>query len=430
MFSVILYLLLMRILETSVFRFYKERWYGLLDDSIGKNCFYRFLTNASYNWRSLLLAVAKQFLRIVERRGGETGDVPAFYIADDTTLEKTGHHSEGLSRVHDHTSGRHVLGYKMLTLSYCDGKSTIPLDCSLHREKGKRKDYSLSREERKGQFSKKRDADSPGYKRKKELDEQKPQMVLQMIRRSWKRWIRATYFLADRWFDGIDLIKGIREIAGSALHVICMTKNGNRKYDCDGHKHTGKELVAMNGRRARTCRKYKCRYFKADVVFEGVELRLFFIQYGKSNGWHIILTTDRSLSFTKAFEYYQIRWNTEVMYRECKQYLGLGKCQSVDFDAQIADCTLALATYTMLTLYKRFGDYETMGALFRQVQGDLMPLTLWQRILPVIATVMYKLCHLLGADFEQTMHTIQTGGQEADEILAYISIPMPVSQLE
>ena len=166
------------------------------------------------------------------------------------------------------------------------------------------------------------------------------------------------------------------------------------------------------------------------MVFEGVELRLFFIQYGKSNDWHIILTTDRSLSFTKAFEYYQIRWNTEVMYRECKQYLGLGKCQSVDFDAQIADCTLALATYTMLTLYKRFGDYETMGALFRQMQGDLMPLTLWQRILPVIAKVMYRLCNLLGADFEQAMRTIQAGGQEAEEILAYIRMPVPVSLQE
>lgn len=70
-----------------------------------------------------------------------------------------------------------------------------------------------------------------------------------------------------------------------------------------------------------------------------------------------------------------------------------------------------------------------MGALFRLVQGDLMPLTLWQRILPVIATIMYKLCHLLGADFEQTMHAIQAGGQEADEILAYISIHVPVLQL-
>ncbi len=114
------------------------------------------------------------------------------------------------------------------------------------------------------------------------------------------------------------------------------------------------------------------------------------------------------------------------MYRESKQYLGLGKWQSTDFDAQIADCTLALATYTMLTLYKRFGDYETMGVLFRQAQGDLMALTLWQRILPVIAKVMYRLCHLLGADFEQAMLTLQAGGQEADEILAYISVTAPV----
>lgn len=345
---------------------------------------------------------------------------------DDTTLEKTGHHFEGLSRVYDHTSGKHVLGYKMLTLSYFDGKSTIPLDCSLHREKGKKKDYSLSREERKGLFRKKRDADSPGYKRKKELDAEKPQVALQMVRRSWKRWIRAAYFLADSWFDGIDFIKELREIGGSALHVICMTKNGTRKYDCNGHKHAGKEIVAMNERHATTCRQYKCRYFKVDVTFEGAELRLFFIQYGKSNDWHIILTTDRSLSFVKVFEYYQIRWNTEVMYRESKQYLGLGKCQSTDFDAQIADCTLALATYTMLTLYKRFGDYETMGALFRQTQGDLMVITLWQRILPIIAKMMYRLCHLLGADFEQTMQTIQAGGQEADEILAFINLPTPV----
>ena len=40
--------------------------------------------------------------------------------------------------------------------------------------------------------------------------------------------------------------------------------------------------------------------------------------------------------------------------------------------------------------------------------------------------MMYRLCHLLGADFEQTMQTIQAGGQEADEILAFINLPTPV----
>ena len=247
-----------------------------------------------------------------------------------------------------------------------------------------------------------------------------------MIRRAWKRCIRASYFLADSWFDGIDFIKGIREVAEGAIHVICMTKNGNRKYEDGKFRHTGKELVALNGRKAMTCRKYKCRYFRKDVVFEGTPLRLFFVQYGKNTTWNILLTTDKGLSFIKVFEYYQIRWNLEVMYRESKQYLGLGKCQSTDFDVQVADCTLALATYTILTLYRRFGEYETMGELFRLTQADLMALTLWQRILPIMAQILYRLCHLLGADFEQTMQTLQAGGDESEEIILMISmLPVP-----
>ncbi|MBQ7442567.1 MAG: hypothetical protein IJS59_01680, partial [Bacteroidaceae bacterium] len=54
---------------------------------------------------------------------------------------------------------------------------------------------------------------------------------------------------------------------------------GNRKYEYMGRRHAGKEIVTMNERRAKTCRQYKCRYFKADVTFEGVELRLFFIHH-------------------------------------------------------------------------------------------------------------------------------------------------------
>ena len=428
--ALLLYLLLIRLLEISIFYFYKAKWFGLLSAEIGKNCFYRFLSNPSYNWRCLLLGIAKQFLRIVERRGGTCDDTPFFYIVDDTTLEKTGSHFEGLSRVFDHTDGRHKSGYKLLTLSFFDGKSSIPLDCSLHAEKGRKGDYSLSAKERKGLFRKKRDADSPGYKRRGELDEEKPQVVIRMIRRAWKRCIRASYFLADSWFDGIDFIKGIREVADGAVHVICMTKNGNRRYEDGKYRHTGKELVAMNERKAMTCRKYKCRYFRKDVVFEGMELRLFFVQYGKSTTWNILLTTDKGLSFTKVFEYYQIRWNQEVMYRESKQYLGLGKCQSTDFDVQIADCTLALATYTILTLYRRFGEYETMGELFRQMQADLMALTLWQRILPIIAQILYRLCHLLGADFEQAMRTLQAGGNESEEIILIISTPLALAKLE
>ena len=64
-----------------------------------------------------------------------------------------------------------------------------------------------------------------------------------MIRRAWKRCIRASYFLADSWFDGIDFIKGIREVADGAVHVICMTKNGNRRYEDGKYRHTERNLL-------------------------------------------------------------------------------------------------------------------------------------------------------------------------------------------
>lgn len=58
----------------------------------------------------------------------------------------------------------------MFALGYWDGKSLIALDFLLHREKGQKGNYGLSKKEIALQFSKKRGSQFPGYKRIKELD--------------------------------------------------------------------------------------------------------------------------------------------------------------------------------------------------------------------------------------------------------------------
>ena len=40
--------------------------------------------------------------------------------------------------------------------------------------------------------------------------------------------------------------------------------------------------------------------------------------------------------------------------------LGFGKCQSNDFDAQVADITITLMTYIVAALDLRFSEYETI----------------------------------------------------------------------
>jgi IS4 transposase len=115
----------------------------------------------------------------------------------------------------------------------------------------------------------------------------------------------------------------------------------------------------------KTCRRMKCRYLAINVVYKGTPIKVFFIMMNGQTSWKLLITTDERLSFIKAMEYYQIRWTIEVFFREAKQDLHLGKCQSNVFDALIAPMSLSFMHYIVLVLGKRFDSYETMGEIFR-----------------------------------------------------------------
>ncbi|MEJ7677706.1 MAG: transposase [Segetibacter sp.] len=115
----------------------------------------------------------------------------------------------------------------------------------------------------------------------------------------------------------------------------------------------------------KRCRKLKASYLVMEAMYKEYPVKLFFSRFGQKGKWHLILTTDTSLSYIKVMEQYQVRWTIEVFFKESKQYLNLGGCQSKSFEAQIADTTITLIQYILLTLRKRFDDYETRGEIFR-----------------------------------------------------------------
>ena len=61
-------------------------------------------------------------------------------IFDDTFVEKTGKGIERVSVTYDHVSKRYILGFKILVCGFWDGESFIPLDFSIHRERGTRQE--------------------------------------------------------------------------------------------------------------------------------------------------------------------------------------------------------------------------------------------------------------------------------------------------
>ena len=68
------------------------------------------------------------------------------------------------------------------------------------------------------------------------------------------------------------------------------------------------------------------------------------------------------------------------MFRELKQHLKLGKCQSRDFDAQIASVTISMILYIFLSYFRRMNAYETIGGLFERIKDELCEKNLAQRL--------------------------------------------------
>lgn len=349
--------------------------------------------------------MALRFFAILRKEHAEVSSENTSYIFDDTTLEKTGLGMEQISRVFDHVQGKCVLRFKLLVCAFFDGKSTIPIDMSLHCEKGKKKNFGLTPKQRKNRFSKKRKEGNPDSIRFKESMESKLQVAVEMLKRALAyKSLRAKYVLCDSWFTCEYFIREVLKLGKGALHLVGLAKMGNTKYSVYGKLHNALELIALyesNPQYCHNCKRYKCHYIALRGKLGEQPVRIFLIRYGRNQRWNVLLSTDLSMSFVRAFEVYQIRWNIEVLNKECKQYLGLGTCAARDFDAQIADCTLCFLTYITMTLEKRFSEYETMGELFSDMEEDLMALTLWKRVLACIQRLLEVLSEHLGVTMEE-----------------------------
>ena len=70
-----------------------------------------------------------------------------------------------------------------------------------------------------------------------------------------------------------------------------------------------------------------------------------------------------------------------------------------------------------MALKKRFTEYQTMGELFSDMEGNLMALTLWRRVLTCIERILRILGETLGMTPQQLMATISENDKEMSKIL-------------
>ena len=344
---------------------------------------YRFLNFSNYNWRNLIYKICIKFVKTFYEETAYSA-----FVIDDTTLFKEGYKGERITKVYDHSEKKYGYGYKQATIAYCDGKSVIPLDFSLHGE------TQLAEEKVGKQYVKVRKNHTFGAKRLKEFLLDKITSATKMINSAIENGIKAKYAIFDSWYSSNDFINALIE---KGLIVVCAIK-ANRKcvYNDRELNMSGLLTLLKNTKKAKMHCNKKIKYYDTIIKIPKIgEIKICFCKLRNHKEWKIIISTDVSMSSKKIMQIYTLRWSIEVFFKEAKGLLRMGKCQSVDFDAQISNVSSAMLLYIIIAYYKRINEVETTGTLFENIRQNIYKKTfaemLWDFFVEIFDYIFKKL---------------------------------------
>jgi len=373
-----------------------------------KDLFYDFMSQDNVDWRKVIYRIVVMLIsRITVREDYKRSHLPTVLIADDADLPKSGMKMENIGKVFSHVEQKCILGFKALMLCWSEGRTQLMADASLHGEMGKveGKEQGLTSEQRARRYSRERGKDSQTSKHSEEYFKAKGEDLIEMVKRAIKRRIPFEYLLVDSWFA----CTGIVDFAcrrHKKFHLLGMAKMGNTKYATEKWgEQTAKAILREleAAKSIKTCRRYRCRYASCDVTLGGRKVRLFFCRWDSNEKWRVLITTDTSLDFLRAYEIYAMRWSIEVFFADSKRVLGLSDCSARDFSSQIAHVSLTMIRYNLLAFIKRAHDYETIGGLFSDIYCGVHELTVVEKIWGILLEVIAVVAEVIGADEDALM---------------------------
>ncbi len=162
--------------------------------------------------------------------------------------------------------------------------------------------------------------------------------MIEMIKRLISRKIHFDYILADSWFACAEVIRFVtsRHIKCHYLGMIKMGKTKTVPLQPQGLYRQGSRCSFDHPKKGRKfSRNLGCYYVTVDVEFAGRKVRLFFTKRNKKSEWNALITTNTELEFKEAYRIYSMRWSLEVVFKDSKGNLGLGKYQMRNFASQL-----------------------------------------------------------------------------------------------
>lgn len=321
------------------------------DLPFGKDAAYEFLKGTTYNWRRLLLCLGQRLHVFFNRLTNE--DRETVLIIDDSSYDRSRSKLvELLSRVYDHSTGRFLKGFRMLTICWSDGISCLPIDFSLLSSADAKKRLCDSQ--------KAMDKRCCAHQRRKEATTKATEHLEIMVKRILSTGIRAQYLLMDSWFTMPAIVSALAK----HIDVIGMVKKTPKIY----YRYNGYALDLMAIYRKLKKRRGRAKILASTMVQlkNGQTAKLVFVRDSRKKDWLALLSTDVTLPDADIIRIYGKRWDIEVFFKMAKQHLKLAKeIQCRDYDALIAHTSIVFMRYMFLAYQCRTEtDHRTFGDLF------------------------------------------------------------------
>ena len=80
--------------------------------------------------------------------------------------------------------------------------------------------------------------------------------------------------------------------------------------------------------------------------------------------------------------------------------------------------------YNLLSLVKRFNDYETLGELFRDSQKDALKLTISEQIWLIIIEIVAELSEILNIETEMLIEKLFAENEKLTKYLNLKNLPL------
>jgi hypothetical protein len=341
-----------------------------------KDSAYDFLKNPCHNWRKFMQIVVVKVFVFINRLTDENRE--RVFIFDDSTYDRSRSKMvELLAWIFDHNTGKHLKGFKLLTLGWSDGASFLPLDFILCSSAKSSKRVQEIKEEV--------DKRTSSYKRKMEAITKSTDHLESMVQRALALGIKADYILMDSWFS----FPAILAKLGQHLPVICMAKNMPKVF----YNHDGKWLTLGS-----VYAKLKKRPGKAKIIASTIvktkldqEVKIVFVRHRqKKRAWLAVLSTKTDLPDEEIIRIYGKRWDIEVFFKMAKHHLNLEKeAQLRSYDGMIGHITIVMVRYIFLAYEQRcHDDPKTIGDLFFACSDEMDDLSLVEALQRLLTLVM------------------------------------------